>query len=457
MKSTPPAVLFSLGDAKATPARPRRDAKAPDALIVRPERTQRELVPASLDERLDASHPARAVWEVVSSLDLSGLEAQVESNRRQGGRPSSDPHVLLSLWVYGLSQGEGRACRIGRHAQSEDAYRWIRGGVPAAARKLADFRQRHAEHFDALLTQVIAVLMQEDLVDVTRLAQDGTRVRASAGTGSFKRLPTLEEALNAAREHVQEVFAQAKDPEHRTVAEAAAQRGARERVERLERARERVSQLTQQRSLPDTVHEDKKKAPRASATDPDATVMKMGDGGFRPAYNVQFATAADQSGVVLGVEVTLRGSDQGELAGMREQVERRTGEHVDEHLADAGYAQHAEIEVAAEQGTAVFAPLPKKQAAVGSRTEQQRSPAVRAWYARMETDDGKVSYRDRSRTAELSNARAKTKFGLNLRMRGKKNVLGFVMLVALAMNVERLISLRATTDSVPNTSSTNAR
>lgn len=452
MSQLPPTLLFDLGDPVPLPAKPTRAERAPDALIVRPERTQRDLVPASLDERLNADHAARAIWGVVTSLDLGDLEAEVESNRRQGGRPASDPHVLLALWVYGMSQGEGQASRIARLAQSEDAYRWLRGGVPAGERKLASFRQHHGKQFDGLLTQVIAVLMAEGLVDVTRIAQDGTRVRAWAGTGSFKRLPTLDEALERAREHVAAVQAQATDAQHRTVAAAAAQRGARERVERIERARERVQQLTQQRSLPDTIHSDTKKAPRASLTDPDATVMKMGDGGFRPAYNVQFATAADASGVILGVDVTTRGSDQGELAGMREQVEQRTGKHVAGHLADAGYAQHAEIEAAAAEGTEVFAPLPKKQAATGSRRQLEQSQAVKDWHERMQTEDGKQTYRERGRVAELSNARAKTKFGLRQpRIRGKQLVLGITVLLTLSMNIERLISLRASKAATPIT------
>ena len=437
--------LFDVGEADRKPVAVARTRCAPDALIVRPERTQRHLVPASLDERLDADHGARAVWGVVDALEVGVLEGQIESNRRRGGRPASDPRVMLALWVYGMSQGEGQASRLARFAQSDDAYRWLCGGVPAGERKLADFRQKQGEAFEGLLTQVIGVLMNAGLVDVTRIAQDGTRVRAWAGTGSFKRLPTLDEALSTARTHVAEVLAQTKDPQHRTVAEAVAERAAQERVARLEFARERVIEMTRQRALPEAIHEDSKKAPRASFTDPDATIMKMGDGGFRPAYNVQFATAADASGVIVGVDVTMRGSDQGEMLAMRAQVEARTGVHVDEHLVDAGYAQHAEIDAAAAQGTSVFAPLPKQKAVNGGVREREWSPAVRAWHARMESDEGKNVYRARSRVAELSNARAKAQFGLKQpRLRGKKAVLGFATLLALSMNVERLISLRVT-------------
>lgn len=422
---------------------PAATKRAPDALIVRPERTQMEHLPSCLDDHVAADHPVRSLWAVIEGLDLGAIEGPIGSNRRQGGRPASDPHVLLALWVYGISQGEGQASRIAALARTDDVYRWVRGRVPAGERKLADFRARHGQAFDGLLTQVIAVLLEEDLVDVSRMAQDGTRVRAWAGTGSFKRLPTLAQAHEAARLHVAAVLAETHDPAHRTVVQAAVERGARERLERIERARQRVRTLAEARGVAPSAHEDSKKAPRASITDPDATVMKMGDGGFRPAFNVQFGTAADDSGVVLGVDVTLRGSDQGELTAMREQVQARTGRPVAEHLADAGYAQHEEITRSAQAGTTVIAPLPKKRAKPEGRRAQEQSEEVRAWQEKMESEAGKESYRDRGRVAELTNARAKTQCGLNeLRVRGRKAVLTCAILVGLTINIERLISLR---------------
>lgn len=313
--------LFDLGDATASAPRASRTEPAPDALIVRPVRSQVSHVPTCLDDHVAHDHPARAVWDVVAGLDLTVLHARIESNTRQGGRPASDPHVLLALWVWGISQGEGHASEIARRAETDDVYRWLRGQVPAGERKLADFRARHGEVFSDLITQVIAVLMAESLVDVTRLAQDGTRVRASAGASSFTRRATLETAAEAARAHVATVLAQAQDARHRTVAQAARERGARERAERIERARERVRQIAAERGTTEAEHADKTRAPRASSTDPEATVMKMGDGGFRPAYNVQFGTAADHSGVVLGVDVITRGVDMGAAAAMRTQVQ----------------------------------------------------------------------------------------------------------------------------------------
>lgn len=464
MNATP--FLFDLGhQVPLNCAGPARAAR--DVAIQRPVRNQIEVPTTmmSLDDRVSADHAVRAIWSIVATLDLRAFEAQVASTWGAGGRPAIDPGVLLALWVYGLSQGEGQASEIARRAQTDTSYQWIRGGVPVSERTLSSFRVSNEKNFEALLTQILGVCIEEDLVDIYRIAQDGTRVRASAGTGSFRRLGSLEAALAAAKEHLKQVQAAANDVTRTKTARAAAERGARERIERIERACARVAKVGAERGLSDEEMRSKKGAPRASTTDPEATIMKMGDGGFRPAYNVQFATAADRSGVVVGVDVTPRGSDQGEATPMRQQVETRTGKKVEEQLVDAGYASHDEVNAAAEAGTKLFAPLPKTLAAPGSRTDREYTAGSREWIERMQSEQGKTAYKKRGEVAELTNARAKSSFGLSmLVVRGLVSVGCCVLLTTIAINVNRLASRRAAltqnsaseTESAPHSQDTLA-
>src|SRR3712207_5418860 len=88
-----------------------------------------------------------------------------------------------------------------------------RGGVPVNYHLLADFRVAHRAELDGLLTQTIALLLSEDLVGLQRVAQDGVRVRAAAGTGSFRRRATLERCLHEAREQVERLAAERDAPE----------------------------------------------------------------------------------------------------------------------------------------------------------------------------------------------------------------------------------------------------
>lgn len=398
----------------------------------------------TLDNRVPTDHSVREIEAVIAGLDLTSLDAKIRSNAEAGGRPAIDPRILLTLWVYGTTQGEVEASEIARRTRTDDIYRWVCGGVSVGERKLADFRAKGAEVFDAMLTQVIVALMTEGLIDLHRTAQDGTRVRTWTGADSFRRQDTLETLLAAAKAHLAALQAQAHDGRRSKVARVAQERGARQRIERLERAVARVRTLAEE--LTEAERKDPKKAPRVSATDPEASRMKMSDGGFRPAYNVQFDTTADGQGAVVGVSVSDRGTDYGEMAPMLDQVEQRAGERPAQKLVDGGYVQKEDIRRVEQGGTQVFAPQPrpKRMAAPGGRRDQERSVEERAFYERIQSAEGKAVYKTRGEVAELTNAHAKSRYGMVLLMlRGMKGALVMALLVALAKDVQVLVRARA--------------
>ena len=319
---------------------------------------------AALDELIPADHPARVVWEFVGGLDLASLYEPIKSVAGNAGRPAIDPRILMALWIYATVDGVGSARQLERLCRAHDAYRWLLGDVAINYHTLADFRTDHVELLDRLLTESVAVLMAEGLVDLERVAQDGMRVRADAGAASFRRRPTLEEALAEAEAQVRALREELEqDPaagDRRR--QTARERAARERAERIRGALDRLPEL-EARKKP----EDREKA-RGSTTDPDATVMKMGDGGFRPAYNVQFGTATG-SQVIVGVEVVTAGSDAGQMAPMVEQIESRYGGRPEGMLVDGGFPQHDQID--AVSGVVV-----------GSRcTRRCRRRGIRRWIA----------------------------------------------------------------------------
>lgn len=284
--------------------------------------------------------------------------------------------------------------------------------------------------------------MQQDLVELSRVAQDGTRVRASAGAGSFRREQTLQALMQAARAHLDEITKQASDPAISARRAAARKRGAVERLARLEAAFKQIPEVieTKKRSG------DKDAQARVSTTDPDARVMKMGDGGFRPAFNVQFATTTDRARVIVGVDVTNRGSDMGETTPMLAQIAERTGVLPREILVDGGYPQHQAVDHASELGVTVYAPLPKPRNGDTRDPHLPRehdSAAVAAWRTRMASDEAKQIYKQRAATAETVNADAKAHRGLDaLAVRGLAKAFGSACLFALTYNTLRLIALR---------------
>ncbi len=434
-------MLFVLPPAVAPAPSPGREDAKRDARLRRANRAQLTWGPINLDAQLPDDHPARDIHAVIEQLDLSALYAQIEALEGVAGAPAIDPKILLALWVYATSEGEGSAREIWRLTKLHAAYRWICGGIDVGYHTLSDFRSQQGDVLVALITQVLALLMRQDLVDLSRVAQDGTRVRASAGAASFRREQTLQALMQEAREHLEAVTREAADPAVSARRAAARKRGAQQRIERLEAALKQIPEVTETKKRSGA----KDATARVSTTDPDARVMKMGDGGFRPAFNVQFATTTDEARVIVGVEVTNRGSDAGQSTPMLDQIEQRTGVRPADMLVDGGYAQHEAIDQATEQQVTLYTPVPKPR---GEDTRDPHLPregdsaAVAAWRQRMGTDEAKKIYKQRAATAETVNADAKAHRGLDsLAVRGLDKVVGSAAMFALTYDVLRLITL----------------
>jgi len=403
---------------------------------------RQQVIPAMpLEDLLEDNHQARLVWDFVQGLDLSPLYDRIRAVEGHPGAPPADPRLLVALWLYATLEGVGSARALAWLCQHHNAFRWIVGGVSVNYHSLSDFRSGHVDFLDRLLTHSAAVLREQDLVDLNRVAQDGMRVRASAGAASFHRKATLEEHLHEAQEQVRLLKEELADdpggPERRQA--AARRRAAAERAGRLRQALARLPEL-----------EAKKKAAerdqaRVSSTDPEATVMKMADGGYRPAYNVQLSTDT-ASQVIVAAGVLATGSDMGQITPMLEQVHDRHGTYPSEALADGGFAALADIEAAqaAPRGATVYAPVPKPKDPKRDRYEPLPgdSPAIAAWRARMKTDEAKGIYKERASVAECVNAQARNRGLLRLLVRGLRKVRAVVLWYAIAHNVRRGWCLR---------------
>jgi transposase len=403
---------------------------------------QQLLAAMPLEDLLDTDHQARIVWDFVSQLDLSPLYARIRAVEGGPGRPAIDPRIRTAVWLYATLEGVGSARASDRLCANHNAFRWLAGGVSLNYHTLADFRVTEGDFLDGVLTHSVAVLRDQDLVDLNRVAQDGMRVRASAGAASFHRRGTLEEHLHEAQGQVQRLKQELDhDPAAPSRRQAAARsRAAREREERRRQALARMPEL-----------EAKKKAgevdkARASSTDPTATVMKMADGGFRPAYNFQFSTACS-SQVIVGVEVTTVGSDPGPIAPMNEQIPERHRAYPKEAPVDGGFVKHQDIEAAAAQGEGgtVDAPVPKPRDPQRDRYAPHAGdgPAVAEWRAGMATEAAKRIYKERAATAECVHAQGRNRGLVRLLVRGVEKVRAIAVWYAIAHNVIRGVRLRA--------------
>jgi transposase len=402
-----------------------------------PKRDQVELRAMDVDSLIGQDHVARVLWAYVAGIDLSDLESRIKARDTTPGHPATSPRLLLALWLYATSEGVGSARALERLCNNHDAYRWLCGGVSVNYHTLADFRVDCADLLDRLLSEHLAALAEAGLVDLDTLAQDGVKIRANAGTSSFRREATLERHLANAQAVVEELKREVEDDpdaSNRRI-RAAKERAARERSARLQAAQAALAEIKQKRAqLEDKGGNGKKpKEPRASTTDADARVMKMADAGFRPAYNVQVASAAGEQ-IIVTVGVENNGSDRVLMRPMLEKL-RAAGHLPRRHLVDGGFCNAEDIEWAHHQGVEVFCPpTQSKSGADPYLPRRGDGVGVSAWRERMGSEAGKEQYKTRT-ICECIHARWRNWDLRQLTVRGIEKARAVVLWYALTNNI----------------------
>lgn len=380
------------------------------------------------EETLAADHRARLLWGIVGQLELSSFLSDAKAFEGRQGRDQTSVRMLLTLWLYAISVNVGSGREIERRLGSDPAFQWIVGDKRVGRTTLNEFRVSHPKALEKVFTDVLGVLMNKGLVSLDLVAQDGTRVRASASSPSFRSASGLADCRRQAALHLRAVLAQADETDD-VQQQRAREAKARDFQQRIDEAAAVVRELQESNFSDKTV--------RASTTDPEARVMKMPGSGFAPAYNVQLATAGDPQGgarTIVGVRVTNVGSDYGSVGPMIDDIEQKCGKRPSVLLADNGHASSADIRAADERGViALIAPQGRSMTKPPNPSED---PAVASWRDRMRTDEAKQQMRARASLCELSNAHIKTRFSMaSLLVRGLTKVTCMVLLSALTANL----------------------
>jgi transposase len=421
------------------------------------ERDQMEWRPVSLDGLLAEDHRVRLVWAFVEELDLTPLLGSIKAVAGRPGHPSADPRILLALWLYATVEGIGSARAVARGCEEHIAFQWLCGGVGMNAKTLADFRVGHGAVLERLLVDSFTALLRTGVASLDRVAQDGMRVRAAAGAASFRRQSTLAVCRHEAEQALRDLRATLDaDPGAASRHQAAARRRAAEdrarrvraalavaedlRARQQEKARQDAERAAKAAPQDETRTAKGKaareKEPRASTTDAQARVMKMADGGFRPAYNVQFATDT-MSTAIAGVSVDNIGSDMGKMRPMNDALAEDYGERPRQHLVDGGFVRFDDIEALAQHGVATFAPVPKPPDASRDRHAPHVGdpPGVTEWRRRMGEDEAKQIYKQRAATAECANAQVRNRGLTQFLVRGVEKAKATALWHALTHNM----------------------
>ncbi|MES2940017.1 MAG: IS1182 family transposase [Pseudomonadota bacterium] len=441
--------------------------------MLAPVRNQVELHPLHLDALLAADHPARTVWAFVNALDLQPLYAQIRSVAGRAGAPAIDPAILVALWLWATVDGVGSAREVARLCERDDAYRWICGGVGVNYHTLSDFRTRHEAWLDAQLTGSIASLLDRGLVTMEVVAQDGLRVRAWAKASSFRRKDKLQYLHALAQAQVR---ALRSELEHDAAAstrrkQAARERSAREREQRLGQALATMAKLPEPRQPKPSKRRGKNESegsgrgddgppsgggggggriipkpvqtqqPRVSTTDPEVRVTKMADGGWRPAFNVQVAVDV-QTQLIAGIDV-VSGTDMKHMPPMHRQVHKRYGVTPSHWLADGGFGKLEAIRELYERGTQpVVPPYQTRNPAIDPLAWKKDDTAETAhWRKFMSTEWARELYIQRGASIECVNAHLRRRGLTRFYVRGLLQARAVALWHALAHNLMRLRSL----------------
>lgn len=423
--------------------------------VKRAQRDQMQWLDASLDQLVPKDHRVRAVWAYVDSLDLKPLYRKIQAVEGGVGRDAVDPKILLALWMFAIIEGISSARHLARLCERDVVYRWLCGEVGVNYHLLSDFRTEHGEFLEQLLTDTIATLLHQKIVTLETVAQDGMRVRAPAGSGSFRRKKSLEECRRAAAEQVQRLREENDDDSENggdashARRKAAAQRAVDERAARVEEALKNLAELQEQK-------EQRKKgsgeAARCSTTDPEARQMKMGDGGFRPAYlflfdrrQGQFATDGD-AWMIVSVDVTNNGSDGGQMAPMHAEVSQKYDKVPDHYTVDGGFSTIEDITAVEQRGSRVAAPMTHEDRITkrGGDPHARRAHDTDEMFAfrqRMQTEDAKAVLKRRPSIAEFPNAECRNRGLHQFRVRGLAKVRTVCLWYALTFNLMRMWQL----------------
>lgn len=414
-----------------------------------PIRNQSEMRIYCIDDLILPNHKARMVWKYVQSLDLSEFIGEIKAVEGNPGRSATSPHLLLALWLYATIEGIMNGRVIEKYCSEHNAFIWLCGDVKVNYHTINDFRINNKDRLNNLLTQSITVFLDAGLINVEDISQDGIRVRANAGTSSFRRKETIQDYLDASEEYIKslEEYNLENPGETSNCQKAAELSKAKEQNERIKKSAEEVDKIIKtkeqnQKNGGRKFSEEKKLNTRVSITDPEARKMKMANSGYSPAYNVQLA-ADVKSKVVVGVDVTNSCVDTGLMISMHEQVIARTNIHPKSHLADGGYRDHKDIEKIKKinQGCKIIVPVKNSHLEESYIPKENESEANKEWRIYMGTIEAKEKYKDRASTSEFVNAQARNRGLQQFVVRGVEKVLSTMLIFAVTHNMVKAWSL----------------
>ena len=305
-------------------------------------RNQITLMPACLDDYIDANNPVRVIDLFVDELDLVelGFDGTVAAAT---GRPGYHPALLLKIYIYGYLNRIQSSRRLERETQRNVELMWLTGQLSPDFKTIADFRHDNGKGIRNVCKQFVSLCRQLNLFSQAVVAIDGSKFKAVNNRDKNFTPHKLEQRMKQIDESI-ERYLNALDTADRTQPADLEARTAH--------LQEKLSKLKKQMQYLRDIEQQLKQQPdkQLSQTDPDARSMATsGRGTGMVGYNVQ--TAVDtKNHLIVAHEVTNIGHDRTQLSKMALQSREALETDDLEAIADRGYFKGPEILKCVEAG-----------------------------------------------------------------------------------------------------------
>ncbi len=417
------------------------------------------LLPPSLADWVPEDHLARFVSDVVDSLDLTAIEDTYDEER---GYPPYHPRMMVTVLLYGYCTGVYSSRKMARQLEDSVAFRFLAAGNQPDFRTLSDFRKRHGAALAGLFEQGLRLCRKAGLVQLGRVAIDGTKMKANASKHKAMSYGRMQEKDVALRQEVAELLRRAEQADQdEDQRESAAHRGAalpaelarREtRLQKLAEAKAALEADARQRAKAEGKDPDQSPPPpkaQYNFTDPESKIQKTSDG-FIQGYNAQAAVDAHAQ-IIVAQHVTAAAPDVQQLPAMVAALTAGLHRKPKQVLADAGYWSEANAQLLEDKHIAAYIATRRQphgeRLAPPPRGRPPKDLSVRDRMARkLRTVAGRAVYACRKKIVEpvfgqIKHARAFRQF---LR-RGLPNVGEEWALICTAHNLLKLFAARAVT------------
>jgi transposase len=316
-------------------------------------RTERELMSASLDERIGSDHGIRLLDGLLSELDWSEWEAAYE--RDGAGRPPIHPQQMCAALLYGLIK------RIRSLRELEEAtrvrldFQWLLEGRAVDHTTFGTFKKRFDGKIGELFKQINRKAASLRGATIEEVVVDGSRMRADSDRHGARTARGLEGRLRQLDEHLAGALEQLEDCEGQVPAE-------REQLEkelrRIEAQREKLEVALEEARRRDDIKRAKdgaKATPvRVPVSDPDSHIMPNKEGGYAPNYT-PVAAVESEHGLVVGAEIAEANAEAATLGGLLDEAAGLAEAEPKRILFDGGFASGSNLEELGQRGVEVYA------------------------------------------------------------------------------------------------------